>query len=233
MNKTLQHIETKEKKLDRVLHSTKERVKLLDRKRKGRKSGRRTGQKALSLPPGLESSVIIGHTFRFRCLSDISSTPVTVGALIGICGVIGTSTTKVDSIASSVKLRGVTIWPAAEADTATANNPEIAYDSAYGTTADKTYVKSIPGGVTSTAPIHSRPGKDTLGALWQNSAASATRMFVLYDINKGSIIDVAVTYTLRNAVPGLQYTVATATVGSMYYLYLTSTLQPVALPNTT
>lgn len=140
------------------------------------------------------------------------------------------------SVASCVKLRKVSIWPASEADTATGNNPEIEYVSGYGTTSDRSYVQSIPGGVSVSKPVVSKPGKDTLAALWQNSSASSTSLFTLYDINKGSIIAVDVSFMLRNAVPGINFTVATAVLGTMYYLYLdgaTAKLQPVALPNTT
>jgi hypothetical protein len=71
--------------------------------------------------------------------------------------------------------------------------------------------------------------------MWQNSSASATTLFTLYDVQKGSIVDVDLTYCQRNSQAGLSFTVTTAVLGTAYYLYLdgaTGKLQPVALPNT-
>lgn len=221
--------------------STVERKVALTSRRSGVRNVRRgkggnKGQRgALRLPPELQVSVIIGHTFRFRNSSAIVGQSVTVGQLIGICGVIGTVTnTTVASIASSVKLRHIAIWPSE--DTSTAHNPEISFATNYGTTSDRSVSKSLPLGISVTGAFTARPKADTLAALWQNSSASSSTLLTLYDIPAGSVIDVSVTFVLRNSQNGLSYSVATAVLGTMYYLYLDATgthvIQPVGLPNT-
>jgi len=202
-------------------------------KARGKVHNRSNGP-GLSLPPGIEATPIVGHKFRFQVLSDITSAALTVGNMIGICGVIGTVTnTTAVSVASCVKLRRVTIWPAL--DTSTNHSPEISYATNYGTTSDRSWSRTVPLGVTVTGSVKSKPGKDTLAALWQNSGATSSTLCTLYDIQKGSIVDVDVTFCMRNSQNGVSYSVTTAVIGTMYYLYMDGSggkLQPVALPNT-
>jgi hypothetical protein len=205
--------------------------------RKGKKGKARGSTRTPSLPPELEITPILGHTFRFRNTADVVSQSFTVGNLIGICGGIGSIVNStVASIASSVKLRRVTIWPSTEAESGTDHNPEISFVTAYGTTSDRSFNKSVPGGLTVSAPLTAKPKSDTLASMWQNSSASSSTLFYIYDLPKNSVIDVDVSFCLRNAQGGLNFTVTTAVLGASYYLYLdgssTHIFQPVALPNT-
>jgi hypothetical protein len=180
----------------------------------------------------------MGHTFRFRNLADTTQQAFTVGNLIGACGVIGTIVNSTAaSIASAVKLRRVTVWPSTEAESGTDHNPEISFATGYGTTSDRSYNKSVPGGLAVSAPFVARPKPDTLAALWQNSSASSSTLFTLFDIPKNSIIDVDMSFCMRNAQSGLSFSgLTTVALGTIYYMYLDGasahTYQPVGLPNT-
>jgi len=202
--------------------------------RRGR--GKSKGQGgSLRLPPELDITPVIGHTFRFRNSAAVTSQNITVGNLIGICGALGTVTNAtVASIASSVKLRKIDIWPSE--DTSTQHNPEISFSTNYGTTSDRSKSKSIPLGISVTGAMSARPKRDTLAALWQNSSTTSSTLGVIYDLPAGSVVDVHVSFTLRNTQAGVSYTVATAVLGTMYYLYLdgstTHIFLPIALPST-
>jgi hypothetical protein len=185
------------------------------------------------LPPTLQGSVVNNHTFRFQTNADVVAYSVTVGNVIGAIGTIGTVVnTTVASIASSFKLKSITIWPA---QSSAIHNAEFSWAGSYGTVADRSTTKSIPLGITETAPFRTRPGLDTLASDWQNSSTTSTVLGIMYDIPKGSIVDLSVTYTQRNTQAGVSYTVTTAALGTFYYLYLdgaTAKFLPVALPTT-
>lgn len=201
---------------------------------RGRK-GKTKGQAgALRLPPELNATPVVGHVFRFQNTADITTVSITVGNLIGICGTIGTVTnTTVASVASSIKLRRIDCWPGISTGE---HNPEISMATNYGTTSDRSTTKTIPLGVTVSGAFSVRPKRDSLAALWQNSSTTSSTLFTIYDLPKGSVVDVHLTFCMRNSQNGVSYTVATAVIGTMYYMYLdgpsTHLFTPVALPNT-
>jgi len=86
------YVDVKSLKLAPQAPMTSVERKLVSSRRAGvRKVGRRgkggnKGQRgSLRLPPEIQASVIVGHTFRFRNLSAVTQETTTVGELIGIC----------------------------------------------------------------------------------------------------------------------------------------------------
>jgi hypothetical protein len=208
--------------------------RLVARKGKGKKGKSTSG---INLPPELDASVISGHIFRFTNTSTVVSASITIGNLIGICGVVGTITNStVASIASSIKVRHIDIWPGES----TGNHaPEISWaGGSYSTVPDKSKMRSLPEGITMTGRARYSPGKDSLARLWQNSASTSSVVFIMYDIPAGSVVDVHLTYTQRNTQAGVSYAgFTTVVLGTMYYMHLdgrsTAAFLPMGLPSTT
>jgi len=191
-----------------------------------------------SLPPEISSSVTCHSVYRFQVISTATTMAVNTAQLLGICGVIGkVNNTSVTSIASSVKLKRITVWPGTQTSGGTVLNPDINWGYPAGTDIgkDASWIASTPAGVTNTGPLTSTPPKGSLCDKWFRYDGSTPDLFTLINVVAGSIVDVSISFTLRNHLAGVDITVATAAVGTMYYLYLDSSggkFQPVGRPTT-
>jgi len=186
-----------------------------------------------SLPPSFNATPTVHQRFRFRASGAASGVGVAATSIIGALGVIGTVTNSdVASWASSFKIRSVTIWPPQVAGSDLAFLEWTAGSSTF--TKDETKVMAIPDGITATGPVVFRPPPKSLYSDWI-AAGNAGFLFTI-TCATGSIIDLDVDYTTSVALSNLIIPVATAVIGTVYYLALdgatTNKFVPVALPTT-
>jgi len=176
-----------------------------------------------SLPAEINLTPHFHHVFRFNCTTTTSATVSVIqlfGALGGICSAANSA---VSTWTSSVRVKKITIWPAAPSASAAG-----AYiDWFFSDTSlfpDESKSVTYPEGVTVTAPLVFVPPEKSLCGMWINSTATST--FNLFNISvvAGSVIDVAVECTLGlvNSTSSSLYqlTVTTGTLGNVYYLAL-------------
>jgi hypothetical protein len=203
---------------------TKKLSSLGNRRKKGKESKRGSSQ-GLSLPPPLQAVVNGRHTFRFTVTTAVTGTALSIDGG-GVCGAIGGVTTVVNSVvtcyASSFRIRRISVWPSAVAVGTASPTPEIVwYSPSNAIEKDTSIERALPAGITVCAPVHSRPPKNSLCGDWINSVVNVTNpLFGFFYVPLGSIIDMEVAWTMMNNMAGLNRTVATAILGSPYYLYL-------------
>jgi len=173
------------------------------------------------LPPILDT-VAQGHSvLRFTATSAAASAAVTIGNVLMAIGGIGTiANSTVTSVASSVKLHKITIWPASTSAGA-GQNAEVIWSNQGNYAKDESKSSVVPTGTTLTDVVVSRPPLNgSLQSAWQASAGAATQFFAL-TCPAGSIIDIDVSWTLsNNFVNVAQAGYAAVTLGSLYYARL-------------
>jgi hypothetical protein len=194
----------------------------LFRRGKGRAIG-------IDLPPSLSLVPTLSHRYRFQSTSN-ALTLCSTGNFLGSLGVIGTVTNStVATIASSFRLNRIEVWPAS------GGTCTVDWASATGYTKDEMKDASLPSGVTVTKSLRFLPPKQSFAALWTNEVNSSVALFSMF-APTGSIIDVHVSYTICGVFAPLNISVATAVIGSSYYLALdgpsTNHYPPVGLPTT-
>jgi hypothetical protein len=177
----------------------------------------------LSLPPRIDLIPQVHATLRFLNTSATQSA-VTVTDLLGACGVIGSaSNSKVVCIASSVRLHRVRIWPAS------GGMCNVEWGTFSGIGKDTIRNSDTPTGVTQTGCAEYRPPRNTLYSDWLEPGGST--IFAV-SCTTGSIIDVEVSWTQCSGLTEpIQVTVATAVVGTIYYLALDGPTQNRYPPN--
>jgi len=190
--------------------SRKERA----RNRKGRGRALRAPSK---LPPDLDTVVKAHSVVRFTATAAASNVNVTTGTLLvsfgAICSIVNST---VVSVASTVKLHKITIWPATTSAGA-GQQAEILWSDLGGITKDESKSRALPVGITATDVVIERPPKETQAAFWQSSSGASSNLFAI-TCPAGSIIDVSATWTLRNNISGVtQAGYASATLAAFYY----------------
>jgi len=234
-------LETKENQSEKFLLLARPGKRKVEAKTRG-VSARRTKVRSkgviAKLPPQIMSTTTCHSVLRFQVLSAIGGTPTTINnaQILGACGCIGkVVNSSVSSIASSFRIKRVSIWPAPSA-TADAV-PEVAWLFPVSTDVGKdvAWMSSMPAGVSQTTAVVSEPPKGSLCSSWFRWDGSQADLFSLYNLTVGSILDLSVSFTLRNVLAGADIGVTTAAVGTMYYLYLDTSsgkIQPVGRPTT-
>jgi hypothetical protein len=101
---------------------------------------------------------------------------------------------------------------------------------------DRTTDKSVPTGISVSSPLRSSPPRGSLCDEWiQCNNSVATAIFTLL-LQQGTIVDVALVFTLANNFASNSISVATAVVGTQYYLALdgptSNKVVPLGLPTT-
>ncbi len=186
-------------------------------------------------PPPFAPNVFVSHTYRFTNTSATASYPITVKDLIGIHGGICTvvNTTLVLK-AISFRLKSVKIW-APVASSGTSVTASISYPPNNIANACNFEMSDTCGTIGEYAYVHFVPPKDTTSSFWWDFSASASTIFII-SVPAGSIVDVACDFIEADTSAGA-VTVATATLGTVYYLPLdhsngTNKLIPVGLVST-
>jgi hypothetical protein len=218
----------KEKKLVLTARSLASPKKL-----KNKKNTR--GVKAL-LPPPFDATTRTTIHRRFRANSAGTSTVISMGAIFGCLGVVGTVTnTTCVSMYSSFKLARITIWPPQNSG-ADRTILEWGASADGGYSPDSAYINTIPDGITETTGITFRPPAKSLLNNWMSTYLSASNIIAYMTCPVGTIIDLHVTACMPNDFVPESITVAAATVGSVYYLALdgpsTNNFIPVGLVST-
>lgn len=190
------------------------------------------------VPPELNAVISCTHTFRFQCVTGFSALQnITGGNLAGaIGGFCTTANSVVKTIASSIRVRKVVVWPSVQ--TTPQNPPEVTWFSPI-TVMEKDASKEriLPAGYSLSAALVSRPPRNTLCSDWFAVSSGASQpMFGLTNIAGGSVIDVTLSWTITNNLVTSSPAIATGTLGTYYYLYLDGStshqLQPVGKPST-
>jgi len=231
-------LETKENQSEKFVllgRPARRKVEVKTRGAATRRTNVRSRGVVARLPPEIMTTTTCHSTLRFQVItSTITSTTINSAQLIGACGVIGkVVNTSVSSIASTFRVKRVTIWPSVS--TSVDAIPEISwgYPSSTDVGKDVSWMSSVPTGVSQTGPVVSVPPKGSLCSVWFRWDSSQADLFTLLNIPVGSILDLSISFTLRNNLAGADISVITAVVGSMYYLYLDGAkIQPVGRPTT-
>jgi hypothetical protein len=206
-----------------------------------RKKGIARKGRAPRLPPEINVVTKTVQCLRFVVLAS-PGTPavITFGDMLSAMGCVGTVTNStVSTIHSTYRMRKVTLWPATNPSAGANVLPEIEW-LAGGTTEvakDVSFNKTTPAGITeSVGPLVATPDPNTLQGDWIYPAASASQVHMhLHNLTQGCVVDILVEGTLINNLGGVNVTVTTAVLGSLYWLYpdTGNKLQPVGRPSTT
>lgn len=205
------------------------------RGRSGRAKGK--GKKgAPNLPPMLNTVITVSHTFRYYVASAITTATIQAAFVAGACGgTVSIVNSAFKAWASTVKIRKISIWPALSS---TEHTPEVEWLTPLGPIEkDVAKNRALPGGVTIDRVLVSRPPRGTLCADWINILTSpSANLFALLDVPAQSVIDFDVSFTLSNVLASDSLTIASGTLGGIYYLALdgagTNKIVPVGVPTT-
>jgi len=201
-----------------------------------RASRRRGGAGAPSLPPVLNTSPTIGHTFRFTNTANSTALAISGALLQGALGVMGTATNStVRPWATSVRIHKITIWPSAGSNPPIA--PGVEWGAVSSTVKDEGKYTGLPYGITEERAMISRPPKKSVCSDWLSLQATGITTLFYITAPAGSIMDISLSYTLANVfVTSNAITTATAVIGTVYYLALDGNSShnwgPIGLPTT-
>jgi len=201
-----------------------------------KKNGKRGTQLARAVIPPWEASITVRHRYRFDLTSGINATNITVGMIFGVIGTIGqVANTSVASIASSFRIRRVTIYESSQGVVTVSS--EIFWASAVDVNSKDMVMSNSTIPYDRPTRVSSVPPRGTLSSFWWNSGATSTTSLFGITASIGSIVEVDLDFTIANALEGLAgIAVSTATVGNIYYLALNgpsvNTAIPVGLPTT-
>jgi hypothetical protein len=175
-------------------------------------------ERGMNTPPSLSSNVTLNHTFRFVSASSTVQA-ITAKSLCLAAGCTGTVTnTTVTSPFASVKLNHISIWsPPSSQGSAVTCSVEWASQS----NANNREVSDTSVSVATPAHIRSRPPLNSLASFWQAPGIADNQLCNLV-APSGSIIDVNLSLIMQDDDNGSAITrsVATAVIGTIYYLAL-------------
>jgi len=170
--------------------------------------------------PQLKTNVMFSHKYRFVSTSA-TLTNITSKGLLFASGCMGTVVnTTVTALANAVRLKHIRVWsPPASQGAATTCSIEFIMggSSSFSNTlevSDTSISTAIPACVSTAPPVGS------LASFWQLPAAADNQLFAII-APVGAVIDVSLDLVLNDGDSAAQTrAVATAIVGSTYYLAL-------------
>jgi hypothetical protein len=174
----------------------------------------------ISLPPMLDLTPSCFHRYRYRAFSAAALVGIGVGAILQAIGCIATSTTVMTSMASSFKIKRLTLYPpqVAGSDSCSVNWSSGAN---FGIARDIEISKSLPDGISNTGKMVFTPRRSDLCSDWISSNNGAGNTVLIITCPTGTIIDLDVAFTLVNTFGGAPVTITgPASVGSTYYAAL-------------
>jgi hypothetical protein len=183
----------------------------------------------MNRPSQLKSNIQVHHKFRFLASSSFIGS-INTQTMMGIAGVMASSTTNAYVIASTMKINSIEAWtpPASQGSAATVSLIWAGYNNAPEREVSDTTVS-----VSTPAYIKSSPPTDSLAKFWFNQVSNQN-IFVL-NAPVGTIVDVDVDFILfDDAEVQTAVVLIGATAGLMYYSPLdgfgaASKLNPVSL----
>jgi hypothetical protein len=194
-------------------------------------------------PPKLSVGTMIKRqVLRFETTAAVAGTNgiITATDVFGALGVIGkVSNTSVVALATSFRLRKITIWPSGSTSGGVVASMSWASDDDHDP--DMRYSQYRPAGIVgSPCAFSSTPPKKSVSGLWMRDSVAVANVALFYvDISgTGSILDLELDFTLpTDELSAQTITVTTAVVGKFYRLYLNkvagaNTLKPVEFTST-
>jgi len=184
-------------------------------------------------PPLLQTATRTLRTYRFQSSSGNNVHTITGGQLLSAMGGIATVTnTTVQSMHSSARIVKVEIWTSAQNAATVA--PEFAWSNSLNNVPDEVKTRpAVPYGQL--GYLLERPPKKSAAEWWFDENSVSTPFFTL-SAPIGTIIDVTLEGRIANAFPSVTQSVATATLGAIYFGYLDGpsihVFQPLGVPTT-
>jgi hypothetical protein len=190
----------------------------------------------MSLPPEFQAVMTQHHKFYFLVeVAGVTSVSINDRYIRGACGGICTvANSKVQPWAGSIRINSITCWlPVVSGSTASADCYWVSTGTEF--IKDDEKFRLIPEGVTVTGPMRFTPPPRSLAGDWISDAGAATNLLGLVAPN-GTVVCLDVSFTLANNIVAVNQTVASGTLGAVYYLALdgptSNTLVPQGVPTT-
>jgi len=182
--------------------------------RAGRRLGKKKGQGTPVLPPRLEIVNTVDAILRFTWSNSAASVAITRKNIFGaIGGIVTVANTTVALLASSFRLRKITIW--STVGSSTLFDVIITSGAEQALSKDSVKNSDLPVGTTTLKPIVWAPKRSTYLANWQSFSDSTDQLFSLTGAS-GGVIDVHLTYTIAGSqgiAPNTATTTSTVAVG--------------------
>lgn len=179
-----------------------------------KKQSRRSAQRNSQRPVQISSNIVYHHLFRFTSAAA-GNHAITDTMICNVTGALAVSAISAWPISGSARITNVEIWtpPASQGSPATCSVEWVGQNNSPPKEVSDTTVS-----VSSPAHIVSKPPAQSLASFWL--VPTATRVMTIV-APVGSIIDVSVSFVLRDGVsPGDNVTALVttgATVGALYY----------------
>ncbi len=182
--------------------------------------GRVQSSGGASLPPEIKTNATVRQPIRFYTSSAVSDAPITVTDFHGAILVVGrVSNTSFTPIASSFRIRKITIWNAPNL-----GSSEIAWlASDIARVKDETTNAGTPSGSVSTSKNVFTPPKGSVAFDWIYTTLTGSTQIFRISAPQGSIIDFDVEWTLSTGhltMSAINSISGSVTVGAFYRLYM-------------
>jgi hypothetical protein len=193
---------------------------LMLREQPSRLQGLSRGAGGVSLPPVINASQVVSGRYRFTSLSN-ALVSVSIADVLGACGGVCSVTNSVfKPWASSFRIKEIRMYPGVNPNVGVSYN-SVAWNSGIsGVAQDQERVDDLPAGITVTHALSFKPPEKSLASDWISCIATTTTNLFAMQSQVGTIIDFHVDYTLSNQFQAGSITIATGTLGSIYYLPL-------------
>jgi hypothetical protein len=189
----------------------------------GVKSGLSSNMKRLensAVPPAIESGFTGFRSLYFKAASAATSQGVSAGQIAGALGGFCTvANTTHAAWTTSIRLKRLTIWPAAS--TSGETDADVVWSSARTTIIkDSSRSRPVPGGTTVSGGLEFTPPKDSNLSMWLMTSGSLTNYLFYVTCPAYSVIRLDVAFTLPNGQTATTQSISAGTVGQVYYLAL-------------
>jgi hypothetical protein len=182
------------------------------------------------LPPRLNTTPTLRHVFRFVTTSG-SSGIVSVDSLAhALGGIVVVDSTTMTPWSSSSRIHSITVWPSASSSSESTAGCLWASGSA-GQMKDEELSETVPQGTTVTGPLFFVPPAKSLASDWLIHTLTANLMTLFAPA--GSVIDLDVSFTLKNNFGADDQSVSAGILGSVDYGHLDTgqtIFEPVGVP---
>jgi len=198
------------------------------------KFARKVSMRAM-LPPELDPTPHCRKVFRFG-VAATGTYSITIGSVLGACGgICSIASSKLQPWASSFRINRVVVYPSVGTGVYTFFDWTPSGSSGY--VPDTATICNIPDGVSVTGPMRFIPPARSLAGDWINPASfTASTQLVGCTVHIGSVVDLEIEFTLSNVSEATNVTIASGTLGAVYYLALdgpsSNKLIPQGLPTT-
>ena len=179
----------------------------------------RNQSRAPSLPPVVNvTHVFFAQTYYTN--TSAVNTAVSLNSLVMSAGAICTAANAtLTGWAGAIKLKRIIIWTAVANGTSSTWGFVEWSTGVSSLTKDEQKLRPIPEGTSNTAPVVCVPPPESYQSEWIAAGSSTSNVFNI-STNVGSVVLVEMAVAMSNVVNPTTQTVATATLGTVYYPYL-------------